>query len=60
MEHLSNNNKDCPNQHVKIHKLGNEMGHPLLSLTESQWKLRQTHVQNFPIEGQPLQSKYLH
>ena len=27
------------------------MGHPVLSLTESQWKLRQHHDQNFQMEG---------
>ena len=26
------------------------MGHPVLSLLESQWKLRQQHDQNFPME----------
>ena len=37
MEHLSNDYKDCPNQHENSHKLCNEMGHPVLSLLESQW-----------------------
>ena len=35
-------------------KLCNEMEHPVLSLTESQWKLRETHDQTFPMEGKPL------
>ena len=41
------------NQHRNNHKLYNEMGHPVLSLMENQWKLRQQHDQNFPIEGKP-------
>ena len=36
------------------HKLWDEMGHPLLSLTESQYKLGQPRDQNFPMEGKPL------
>ena len=27
------------------------MGHPVLSLLESRWKLRQQHDQNFPMDG---------
>ena len=38
MEHLSNDQKDCPNQYKNNHKLCNEMGHQVLSLRESQWK----------------------
>ena len=30
-----------------------EMGHPVLPLTETQWKLG-LHGQNFPMEGKPL------
>ena len=37
--------------------MNDETGHPVLRLTESQWKLRQ-HDQNFPMEGKPLQNKY--
>ena len=51
MEHLSNDNEDHPNQHENSHKLRDETGHPVLSLLESQWKLRQQHDQNFPMEG---------
>ena len=29
-------------------------GHPALSLSKSQWKLRQPHDQNFPVERKPL------
>ena len=47
MEHLSNDRKDHPNQHKKRRKLCDETGHLLLSLTESQWKQRQQHDQNF-------------
>ena len=46
--------QDCPNQHKNILKLCNEMGHLVLSYMESQWKLRQLHDQNFPMEGKPL------
>ena len=41
MERPSNDLKDSPNQHENSHKLCNEMEHPVLSLRESQWKLRQ-------------------
>ena len=54
MEHLSNDHEDHSNQHKNSHKLCNEMGHPILSLLESQWKLSQQHDQNFSIEGKPL------
>ena len=53
MEHLSNDHKDYPNQHKNSHKICNEMGHLVLSLFESQWKLRQ-HDQNFPMKGKAL------
>ena len=35
-------------------KLWDETGHPVLSLTESQWKLRQDHDQNISMERKPL------
>ena len=54
MEHLSNDHKDHPNQHENSHKRRNEMGCPVLSLLESQWKLRQQYDQNFPMGGKPL------
>ena len=50
MEHLTNDHKGHPNQHENSHKLCSEMGHPILSLLISQWKLRQQHDQNFPME----------
>ena len=56
MEHLSNDNEDHPNQQKNSHKPRNETGHPVLSLLESQWKLRQQHDQNFPIEGKPCRT----
>ena len=49
MEHLSNDHEDHPNQHENSHKLCNEMGHPIVNLMESQWKLRQQNDQNFPM-----------
>ena len=54
MGHLSNDHKDHPNHHESSHKLCDEMGHLVFSLTESQWQLRQQHDQNFPMEGNPL------
>ena len=54
MEHLSNDHEDHPNQHKNSHKLCNEVRHPIVNLMESQWKLRQQHDQNFPMEGKPL------
>ena len=52
MEHVLNDHKDHPNQYS--HELCNEMGHPVVNLMESQWKLRKKHDQNFPMEGKPL------
>ena len=43
-----------PNQYKNSHKLWDETGHPIVNLMESQWKLRQQHDQNFPLEGKPL------
>ena len=53
MEHLSNDHEERPNQLENSHKLCDEIRHSVVSLTESQWKLRQ-HDQNFPMEGKPL------
>ena len=47
MEHLSNDHEDHPNQQENSHKPCNEMGHLVLSLMESRWKLRQQYDQNF-------------
>ena len=44
MEHLSNDHEDHSNKDENSHKLCNETGHPVLSLLESQWKVRQQHV----------------
>ena len=58
MEHLSNDHDDHPKQHENNHKLCNETGHSVLSLLESQWKLKQQHDQNLPMEGKSLQNTY--
>ena len=42
------------NQDENSHWLCNETGHPVLSLMESQGKLRQKYDQKFPTEGKPL------
>ena len=57
LKQLSNNLGDHPNLHENSHKLYNEMGHLILSLKNSQWKLRKKHDLNFPTEGKVLQSK---
>ena len=54
MEHLSNDHENHPNQYENSNKLRDDTGHPVLSLLESQWKLRQQHDQNFLMEGKPL------
>ena len=54
MELLSNDHKDGPNQPKNSCKLYSETMHPVLSLTESQWKLRQQHDQSLPMGGKPL------
>ena len=50
MEHLSNDHEDHPNQHKNSRKLCDETGHPDVNMMEIQWKLRQEHDQNFPME----------
>ena len=54
MEHLSNDHKDHElTTKIVISytiKRGILLGHTVLSLTKSQWKLRQ-HDQSFPMEG---------
>ena len=54
MDYLSNDHKDHPYQHKKIHELCDETGYPIVNFMESQWKLRQQHDQNFPMEGKQL------
>ena len=58
MEDLSNDHEDHSNQHENSHKLCDETGHPVVNLMKSQWKLRQQHDQNFPMEGKPLKNKH--
>ena len=53
MKHLSNDHEDCFNQHKNSHNLYNEMGDPLFSLRESQWKLRQ-HLYQFANGGKAI------
>ena len=53
MEHFSNDQEDHFNQHKNSHKLCDETGHLVVNLKESQWKLRQQHDQNFPMEEKP-------
>ena len=59
MEHHSNDHEDHPSQHENSHKLWDETGHPVLNMMESQWKLRQQHDLNFPMERKPLEKKIL-
>ena len=47
MEHLSNDHKECPNQHKNSHKLCKKMVHHVVNLMESQWKLRQNMIRSF-------------
>ena len=54
MEHLSNDQEDRSNQHKNSHRLCDETGCLAVSLTETQWKLRQQHDQNFPMEEKAL------
>ena len=58
MEHVLHDHEDHPNEHNNCHKLCDEIWHPLLSLKESQWKWRQQHDQNFPVERKPFLKKY--
>ena len=53
MEYLSNDHEGCSNRNENSHKFGSKTG-PVLSLTESQWKLRQQNDQNIPMEWKPL------
>ena len=48
MEPFSNDHKDFSNQHKNSHKLFDGMGHSILSLMESQWKMIQQNDQNLP------------
>ena len=39
---------------ISTSKLSNETGHPVMNLMESQWRLRQQHEENLPMEGMSL------
>ena len=54
MKHLANDHEDHPNQHDNSHKLCDKAAHPVVNFMESEWKLRQQHDQNLPMEGKPL------
>ena len=58
MGHLSNDHENRSNQHKNSHNLSDEMGHSIVNMMESQWKLRQQHDQNFTMDGKPLYNKY--
>ena len=51
MEHLSNDHEDDPNQRENFRKLCDEAGHPILSLLESLWTLKEQLNQNLSMEG---------
>ena len=44
MNHLSDDQEDHPNQQEDSRKMFDERGLPLLSLKESQWKLRDNNM----------------
>ena len=54
MEHLSSDHQDHTNQPENSHNLHDEGVDPVLSLLESQWKLRQQHDQNFLMGGETI------
>ena len=54
MEYLSNDYEDRINQHENSYKFCDKTGLPVLSLTESLWKPRQQHDQNFPMDRTSL------
>ena len=50
MEHLLNDHEDHPSQLDNSYKLCSETGHPIVNMTESQWKLRP----DFPDGGKAI------
>ena len=44
MEHVSNDHEDRPNQHENSHKLCDETGHPVLSLTDMKTETMNTET----------------
>ena len=59
MEHLSSDQEDHPNQHENRHKLCDETGHPILSLLECQWELRQQRDHKFSSGGKAIVEQIL-
>ena len=59
MEHLTNVHEDCLSQHENSYKLCDEMGHPVLNLKESPWKMRQQHEQNSQWGGEAIVEQML-
>ena len=57
MEHVSNDHEDRPSQHENNLKLCDETGHPVLSLLEIQWELRQSKTEGKAISEQILASE---
>ena len=58
MEHPSNDHEDYPNQGNNSHKLCDELGHPVLKLLKSSWKLIQQHDKNLSLKGKQSYTKY--
>ena len=54
MEHLSNDPENRPNQHENSNKQWDETGYPVGNMIERQWKLKQQHYHNFPMEEKLL------
>ena len=57
VEHLLCDQEDHSSLYENNKKFCDKKEHYHLSLDESQWKLRQPHDQNFPMEGKALQNK---
>ena len=51
MDHLSNDHKDCPNQHKNNHKLYNETNHPAFLFAGKSTETKTTTWSDFPNGG---------